>query len=72
MTEFVRVRLENGSEASIPARAAEAAGLKPLKKPALGRDGRPLSTKHRTFDRPEAATESPTTEAPASEPSQED
>ena len=45
MPDFVRVRAENGAEISIPASLAEAAGMKPLTKPAIGNDGRPLTTK---------------------------
>ena len=69
MTEFVRVRLENGMHATITAVAAEAANLKPLKQPALGRDGRPAAPKHRT-DKSGAAvatTITPHREADASE-----
>ena len=47
MPEFVRVRAENGAEISIPASLAEAAGVKPLPKPATGNDGRILPTKLR-------------------------
>ena len=47
MPEFVRVRAENGAEVSIPASLAEAAGVKPLPKPATGNDGLPLPTKLR-------------------------
>jgi len=47
MPDFVRVRAENGAEISIPASLAEAAGVKPLTKPAVGNDGRPLTTKLR-------------------------
>lgn len=49
MSEFVRVRLENGAEASIPAAQAEGAGLKPLDKAALLPDGSVAPTKLRAF-----------------------
>lgn len=39
MTEFVRVRLENGSEASVSAEFAKLHDLKPLSKPAAGAGG---------------------------------
>jgi len=47
MSDFVRVREENGVEVSMPARVAEAAGLKPLKKDATARDGSVLPDKPR-------------------------
>lgn len=47
MTEFVRVRAENGDEISLPAEFAEVVGLKPLKKSAYGLDGQLLPTKPR-------------------------
>jgi len=70
VTEFVRVRLDNGAHKSIPAHRAEAANLKPLKQDALLRDGRPAPTKHRV-DKSGAAvattTNTPNREADASE-----
>lgn len=45
--KHVRVRLENGSEVTMPEIAAETAGYKPLKKPTHGPDGRILPPKHR-------------------------
>ena len=48
MSEFVRVRLENGAEASIPAAQAESAGLKALSKPTHAADGSLLPIKPRT------------------------
>ena len=45
--KFVRVRLENGTEKSVPEVVAEVNGYKPLKKPTHGRDGRLLPPKHR-------------------------
>jgi len=39
MTEFVRVRLENGTEKSVPAIVAKRYGYKPLRKPTHTRDG---------------------------------
>jgi len=38
-TKFVRVRLENGTEKSIPAAVAQRYGYKPLRKPTHTRDG---------------------------------
>ena len=46
--KFVRVRLENGTEKSIPEVVAETSGYKVLDKPTHGRDGRLLPPKHRT------------------------
>ena len=60
MSEFVRVRAENGAEVSIPAGHAEAAGQKPLSKPAVGNDGRVLPTKLRVpkgADQPTTSTQ---------------
>lgn len=45
MTEFVRVRLENGSEASVTAEYAELVGLEPLKKDG-SRNGEALEAKY--------------------------
>lgn len=47
MTEFVRVKLENGSDASVPAGFAERHQLEVLDKPAAGPNGRALPAKHR-------------------------
>ena len=66
MPDYVRVRAQNGSEISMIRRSAEAAGLKELKKPATGRDGRPLPPKHRV-PLGKAAAANPTSEADASE-----
>lgn len=73
MPEFVRVRLDNGAHKSMPKSKADAAGLKPLKQSAVGRDGRPLPTKLRTRigGSAVAANSTPSTEADASQ-SQED
>lgn len=48
MTDFVRVRVENGSHVSLDRDYAEAHNLKPLKQPAVGTDGRTLPAKHKT------------------------
>ena len=45
MTEFIRVRADNGSEISVPATYEQAFEMKPLNKPATDRFGRPLPTK---------------------------
>lgn len=45
--KFVRVRLENGTEKSIPEAVAENSGYKVLSKPTHGRDGRLIPPKHR-------------------------
>ena len=45
--KFVRVRLENGTEKSIPEVVAETSGYKVLDKPTHGLDGRLLPPKHR-------------------------
>jgi len=45
--KFVRVRLDNGTEKSIPEVVAKTAGYKALDKPTHGRDGRLLPPKHR-------------------------
>ena len=47
MSEFVRVKVENGAEVSVSASFAESRGLKPLDKPAADR-GRALPAKHKT------------------------
>ena len=47
MPKFVRVRLENGTEKSVPEAVAETNGYKPLNKPTHGRDGRLIPPKHR-------------------------
>ena len=59
MTEFVRVRLDNGAHKSIPAHRAEALKLPTLKSPALRPDGTPAPTKHRV-DKSGAAVAAPT------------
>ena len=46
-TKFVRVRLENGTEKSVPEAVAQIYGYKPLKKPTHGKDGRLLPPKPR-------------------------
>ena len=48
MTEFVRVKLENGSEATVPAGFAKSHKLEPLDKPATHNDGTALPAKHKT------------------------
>lgn len=45
--DWVRVQFDNGAEGSVAPQTAEAFGLKPLKKPAIGNDGQPLPTKLR-------------------------
>ena len=66
MAEFVRVRAENGDEVSIPEGLAEAAGIKPLNKPALSNDGTVAPTKHRVV-KGAASADHTKTEAPASD-----
>ena len=46
-TEYVRVRMHNGTHKSISKAHAERLGLQQLKQDAVGRDGRPLPPKHR-------------------------
>lgn len=46
MPNFVRVKLENGSEATVSEGFAKSHGLKPLSKVAEDRLGRPIRTKH--------------------------
>jgi hypothetical protein len=46
--KFVRVRLENGTEKSVPEVVAKTSDYKVLDKPTHGRDGRLLPPKHRT------------------------
>ena len=46
-TEYVRVRMHNGTHKSISKSHAERLGLQQLKQDAVGRDGRPLPPKHR-------------------------
>ena len=47
MPEFVRVRLENGTEKSVLKAVADRYGYKALSKPTHGRDGRIRPPKHR-------------------------
>lgn len=54
--DLVRVRLENGTHATMPRAVAAAAGLTPTGGPALSRDGRPLPTVPRITPRPRVAT----------------
>lgn len=71
--EWVRVRYENGTEGTTTRVKAEAAGLKPLDKPAVGRDGRPLPPKHRVALGVKSAKKSTSTKRrTASTESQED
>ena len=73
--KFVRVRLENGTEKSLPETVAETSGYKPLDKPTHGRDGRLLPPKHRTpLGGAASATKSPTAKAKSAkaDESQED
>ena len=75
MTKFVRVRLENGTEKSVPETVAETSGYKPLDKPTHGRDGRLLPPKHRVpLGTSASAKKSPTAKAKsaAADESQED
>jgi len=65
MSDFIRIKAENGSEVSVPAHYEAAFGVKPLDKPATDRFGRPLPTKLRS-DLGRSA-ESPA-EAPAEAP----
>lgn len=67
MTEFVRVRLDNGAHKSIPAHRAEALKLPTLKSPALRRDGSPATTKHRVTKGAAVATTTPNEATDASE-----
>jgi hypothetical protein len=71
MADWVRVRLANGAHKSIPAAAAEAAGLKPLKQPALNRDGTPAPLKPRVPLGGAASATSSTPEANASDTPEE-
>lgn len=65
--KFVRVRLENGSDATITEAHAEMAGLKPLRKPALRKDGTILPPKHRAPLGGAASADHTNPEAPASD-----
>lgn len=69
LPDYVRVRLANGSHVSMPAKRADQLGLKPLKQPGLNRDGTIRPAKHRTAlgGGRVSATNTPTTEADASE-----
>lgn len=73
--KFVRVRLENGTEKSVPEAVAQASGYKSLDKPTHGRDGRLLPPKPRTpLGESASATKSTTAKAKsaAADESQED
>lgn len=61
MTEFVRVRLDNGSEASVSVEFAKHKGLKPLDKPAA-RGRRALPAKHNPLTKPTTPAAADTTE----------
>ena len=64
--KFVRVRLENGTEKSVPETVAQTAGYKILDKPARGRDLRVLPDKPRVDLGASSAKKKSTTEADAS------
>jgi hypothetical protein len=64
--KFVRVRLENGTEKSVPEVVAETAGYKVLDKPARGRDQRVLPDKPRVALGAASAKTKSTPEADAS------
>jgi hypothetical protein len=61
MTDFVRVKLENGSEASVSAEFAELLDLKPLEKPAA-RGGVALPAKHNPLKKKSGASAAADTE----------
>lgn len=65
MTDFVRIKAENGQEISVPASYVDAFGVTPLKKDATDRFGRPLPIKSPAFGR---SAESTSAEAPAEAP----
>jgi len=69
LPDYVRVRLDNGSHVSVSRARADQLGLKPLKQPGLNRDGTIRPAKHRTAlgGGRVSATNTPTTEADASE-----
>ena len=67
MPKFVRVKLENGSEKSIPEVVAQTSGYKVLNKPTHGRDGRLLPPKHRVPLGGAASADRIRNEAPASD-----
>lgn len=72
--KFVRVRLENGTEKSVPEVVAKTSGYKPLDKPTHGRDGRLLPEKPRVPLGTESAAKSRKSPAvkSAADESQED
>ena len=71
--KFVRVRLENGTEKSVPEVVAETSGYKVLDKPTHGRDSRLLPPKHRVpLGGAASAKRKSSTEATASDASKED
>lgn len=72
MSEFVRVRLANGSHKSMPTASAQSAGLRPLKQPALNRDGSLARTKHRVNLDGSRVSAAPTEAVDASEKEGED
>lgn len=63
MATFVRVRLENGSEASVSAEFAERKGLKPITpedgKPNAARFGKALPAKHNPLKKSAPPTDTP-------------
>lgn len=60
MTEFVRVKLANGAEASVSESFAESHDLKPLDKPAADARGRALADKPKTSVAPASESKSKT------------
>lgn len=52
MSDFVRAKLENGSEATLPRKFAEARKVKILDKPAVNARGEALDAKHQADLRP--------------------
>ena len=74
MSEFVRVRLDNGTEKTVTTVVANRYGYKALDKPTHGRDGRPLAPKHRVPLGTSASAKSPRAKAKtvSADESQED
>jgi hypothetical protein len=72
---YVRVRLDNGSEKTVTELIASVYGYEVLDKPTHGRDGRPIPPKHRLpLGTPASAKKSPRAKATtvSADESQED
>ena len=70
MPAFVRVRLENGSEASVSAAFAKRHNLIPLNKPA-GRNGKAIPAKHNPLKKSATPAAPTPTDLPVADPKEQ-